>query len=450
MQLSLFTTLVLRRVRVASSLLIGLGAAVVLAACLGNATPTPVPTLTVERPPLPDIPLPTPSSPMTLTYWEEDSNEAGVLLDALAAEFMQLNPDVIVVREHYGYDELRNQFRAAAFQGKAPALIRAPGEFAGPFSELGIVLPLGELFSQEFLDGFLAGAREGATARGKLWGVPDNFGNHLLLLYNKALVEQVPSSTEPWIAQLKTLTDPAAGRYGLAYPLAESYWLIPWLAGFGGWPLDARGRVALDTAEMVEALWFVHDLKFLHRVMPEGGDYQTAFELFGRGQAAYIIDGAWNLERYQSLGVDLGVVLLPRVSKTELNATPMATGRYWFIARNAVGAELDAAARFVEFMTSAEAQLRWLADLGRLPSHKEVAASEAVKADPILAGIVAQLRLARGVPPALEMACAWQGIDAYLPAVVAGQLSPDDAPPQMQAEADACVEDMGGYLTPTP
>ncbi len=439
-----------RYVRVVSCLLIGLGLMLVLAGCLANATPTPVPAPTAERPAPPDAPLPTPSFPITLTYWEEDSNEAGVLLDALAVEFMQLNPDVIVVREHYGYDELRNQFRASALQGKAPALVRAPGEFAGPFSELGIVRPLDELFSQEFLDGFLAGAREGATVRTKLWGVPDNFGNHLLLLYNKALVEQVPATTDPWIAQLKTLTDPAAGRYGLAYPLAESYWLIPWLAGFGGWPLDARGHVVLDTAEMIEALWFAHDLKFLHRVMPEGSDYQTAFELFGQGQAAYIIDGAWNLERYQSLGVDLGVALLPRVSKTELNATPMATGRYWFIARNVTGAELDAAARFVEFMTSAEAQSRWLADLGRLPSHKEVATSEQVKADPLLAGIVAQLRLARGVPPALEMACAWQGIDAYLPAVMAGQLSPDDAPPQMQAEADACVEDMGGYLTPTP
>lgn len=448
--MSLFASSLRGYMRAAPSLLIGLGAALVLAACLANATPTPVPLPATERVPLPDIPLPTPSFPMTLTYWEEDSNEAGVLLDALVAEFMQLNPDVIVIRAHYGYDELRNQFRATAFQGKAPALIRAPGEFAGPFSELGIVRPLDELFAQEYLDRFLAGAREGATVHGKLWGVPDNFGNHLLLLYNKVLVEQVPSSTEPWIAQLQVLTDPAAGRYGLVYPLAESYWLIPWLAGFGSWPLDAQGHVVLDTAEMVEALWFVRDLKFLHRVTPEQSDYQTAFDLFGQGQAAYIIDGAWNLSRYQSLGVDLGIALLPRMSKTELNAVPMATGRYWFIARNVVGAELDAAARFVEFMTSAEAQSRWLTDLGRLPSHKEVVASEHVKADPLLAGIVAQLRLARGVPPALEMACAWQGIDAYLPAVMAGQLSPDNAPPQMQAEADACVEDMGGYLTPTP
>lgn len=437
--------------RATLSLLLGLGVALALGACVAGNTPTPAaPVLTPTQPMVTAVPLPLPAGPITLTYWEEDSNEAGMLLDALAAEFMQLNPGIVVVREHYGYDELRNQFRAAAAQGTAPALVRAPGEFAGPFSELGIVLPLNELFSQEYLDGFLAGAREGATAHGKLWGLPDNFGNHLLLLYNKALVNQVPATTEPWIAQLQALADPSAGRYGLAYPVAESYWLIPWLAGFGSWPLDSQGHVLLDSAEMVEALWFVHDLKFLHRVMPEANDYRTAFELFGQGQVAYIIDGAWNLELYQSLGVDLDVALLPRVSKTGLNAMPMATGRYWFIAQGTTGPLLEAAARFVEFMTSAEAQLRWLADLGRLPSHKEVIAGDVVASDPLLAGIVAQLRLARGVPPALEMACAWQGIDAYLPAVMAGQLSPDDAPPQMQAKADGCVEDMGGYWTPTP
>ena len=438
------------RVCIAFSVLLGLGAALVLAACVSGSTPPPPPSPAPERTAVPEVPSPTPSFPITLTYWEEDSNEAGVLLDALAADFMQLNPDVVVVREHYGYDELRNQFRAVVSRGKAPALVRAPGEFAGPFSELGIVHPLDEIFSQGFLDGFLPGAREGAAVRGKLWGLPDNFGNHLLLLYNRALVSQVPASTDLWIAQLKELTDPVAGRYGLAYPLAESYWLIPWLAGFGGWPLDARGHVVLDTAEMVEALWFVHDLKFLHRVVPEQSDYQTAFALFGQGQAAYVIDGAWNLPRYRSLGVDVGVALLPRVSRTELSATTMATGRYWFIARTAVGAELDAAARFVEFMTAAEAQARWLTDLGRFPSSRSVAVGDLESTDPLLPGIVAQLRLARGVPPALEMACAWQGIAAHLPQVAAGQLTPDDAPPRMQAEADACVEEMGGYLTVTP
>ena len=128
-----------------------------------------------------------------------------------------------------------------------------------------------------------------------------------MLLYNKTLVNQVPADTDAWVRQLKTLTDPANGQYGLVFDTTESYWLIPWLSGFGGWPLDAQEKPALDTAEMVEALWFLHDLKFQDKVMPEKADYQAAFDLFSQGKAAYIVDGMWNLDRYSGLGVDLGV-----------------------------------------------------------------------------------------------------------------------------------------------
>ena len=290
---------------------------------------------------------------------------------------MKANPGITVKRAHYSYDDLRNEFRAKSFNGQPPELVRAPGEFAGPFSELKIVHPLDEIFSKDFLDQYLTGALAGATTQGKLWGLPDNYGNHLMLLYNKALVTDVPQNTDGWIAQLKTLTDPAIPQYGLAYPLEESYWLIPWLAGFGGWPMDAADRPALDTVEMANALQFLYDLKATHHVVPEKADYDAAFDFFRQGKAAYIIDGTWNLDRYTDLGIDVGAAPLPVVSATGLKPASMATGRYWLISDKAEGAALDAAARFVEFMTSADAQGQWLAKMKRLPSNKEAATERA-------------------------------------------------------------------------
>ena len=67
----------------------------------------------------------------------------------------------------------------------------------------------------------------------------------------------------------------------------------------------------------------------------------------------------------------------------------------------------------------------------------------------MLQAVADQLRVARGVPPALEMTCAWRGMDAYFGKVMSDEISPDDAPAQMQAEADACVADMAPE-TPTP
>ena len=423
-----------------------------LAVACSPAAPraTATPTITATASAAASAPVVTPTGPITLTLWEEDNDAADVLLDELAATFMRDNPGIAIERVHFSYDELRNQFRAESlFNGKPSDLVRSPGEFSGPFGELKIVQPADALFPAETLDAFLPGALDGARLRGQVWGLPDNYGGQLMLLYNKALVSEVPADTDAWVAQLKTLTDPASGRYGLVFSETESYWLIPWLSGYGGWPLDATEQPALDTAEMVEALWFLHDLKYQDGVTPPQMDYAGAFDLFGQGSAAYAIDGAWNLDRYKGLGVDLGVAMLPRVSKTQLLPAPMATGRYWFVARGVEGARLDAARKFVAYMTSAATQQEWLAKMQRTPSNKQTLDSKLIVEDPTLRVVVDQLRVARGVPPALEMACAWRGMDAYFPEVMGDKLSPDDAPAQMQAEADACVADMTPE-TPTP
>ena len=374
---------------------LGLLLCLALAACTAGQAPAVATSPTAGATAAATSAIATPSGPITITYWETDADDADVLLDALAAEFMKANPAITVKRAHYSYDDLRNEFRAQSFNGQPPELVRAPGEFAGPFSELRIVHPLDEIFSKDFLDQYLTGALAGATTQGKLWGLPDNYGNHLMLLYNKALVTDVPLNTDAWIAQLKALTDPAIPQYGLAYPLEESYWLIPWLAGFGGWPMDATDRPALDTVEMANALQFLYDLKATHHVVPEKADYDAAFDFFRQGKAAYIIDGTWNLDRYADLGIDVGAAPLPVVSATGLKPAPMATGRYWLISDKAEGAALDAAARFVEFMTSADAQGQWLAKMKRLPSDKAAAQSELITDDPILAAAMMQLHVTR-------------------------------------------------------
>ena len=418
---------------------------VVLGAC-APAVPGPIsspsPTPFVSPPLTPPV---TPGGPITLTYWEEDNDAADVLLDELAAAFTAANPEITIERKHYSYNDLRNQFRAESlFAGEPPDLVRAPGEFTGPFGELQIVKALDEIFAAEFFDGFLSGALAGATLRSRVWGLPDNYGGHLMLLYNKALVAQVPLDTDAWIGQLKTLTDATTGQYGLVFDTTESYWLIPWLAGFGGWPLDVQDKPALATAEMVEALWFLVDLEMEHRVMPEKVDYQMAFDLFSQGEAAYVIDGVWNLDRYEGLDVEVGIASLPRVNKTRLLPGPMATGRFWYIADGVDGARLDAAARFVEFMTSAQTQEQWLTKMQRLPSSKEVLAGPVVVSDPVFAPVAEQLRLARAVPPALEMTCVWRSMDTYFVKVMAGEMTADEAAPAMQEMADACVSEMGG------
>jgi len=325
--------------------------------------------------------------------------------------------------------------------GGAPDLARCASECAGPLSASGQFVPARELFDQAFLGRFLPATVEAATIKGIAWGVPDNTGDFLLLIYNKDLAPAPPAETESWIAELRTLTNADADRWGLAYFGDEPYWLAPWIGGFGGWLIDEMGRPTLDTQPVVEALRFVRRLRLDEQVTPPQADYDMALDYFVQGRAAYLIDGDWSLERLRAAGIAFGVAPLPVMNTTGLPPTPMASARHWFIGRTGAAspARRVAATAFVEWMTAAHAQNRWLAKARRLPSATEVAASPVIAADPILASEMAQLRNARGLPAAPEMRCVWRAMRPGLEAVMAGAASPEAAARAMQADATACI-----------
>jgi len=380
------------------------------------------------------------AQPILLTYWEEEGDDGDVLLDSLANEFMRANPHVKVERVHFGYEELLDKLKTA----DAPDLVRCLSDCAGPFSKSGRFRPADGLFDRAFLDRFFPGALAAATVSGTLWGIPDNYGNHLMLIYNKDLVRDVPSDTDAWISQFKTLTQADERQYGLSYFLEEPYWLVPWIGGFGGWLLDSHDNPTLDTQATIDALQFVRSLKTEHQVVPPVADYDIAFDYFKQGLAAYLIDGDWSLDRLRDAGANFGVTPLPRVSATGLDPTPVTSGKFWFVGQAAGkdAARLDAARQFAEFMTSARAQERWLDKAGRLPSAVAVAKSPKIAASPILSGAMAQLSRGRGLPPAPEMRCVWSAMRPGLEAVLADRTTPAAAAKAMQAEAVACVEKM--------
>jgi arabinogalactan oligomer/maltooligosaccharide transport system substrate-binding protein len=439
-------------------ILLGIWLLIAAAGCvsLPGATPPPSPPIPNAgdngQAPLPPIPSPIPQTPtpgpLTLVYWEEESGDGDVLLDELAAEFMQANPGIVVERAHYRYEELSLLFRTTALAGTGPDLVRAPGEFTEPFASMGIIDPVSKLYDAATVSRFLPGALEAATVNGALWGLPDNYGDSLVLLYNTDLVSEVPNNTDAWIAQLKNLTDSDAGRYGLVFDQTEPYWIVPWIGGFGGWPVDADGNPTLNTTAVTNALRFFQDLKFVHRVVPDATDYETAFNLFRTGQAAYIIDGRWNLDDYLGSGLSLGITSLPTVSATGQRPSPMAAGRHWFVSSQAAPDHRAAALRFADFMTSAHAQELWLTRMGRLPGNRETLELARHDANSLLAGAAGQLLHTRGLPPAQTMPCIWRAMAPLLEALMAGGARPEATADRMQSDAEACIQELADLVTP--
>ena len=379
--------------------------------------------------------------PVTLTFWEQEGDDVDVFIDQLIADFQVANPNITVERTHYENEALRDQFKTASLANAAPDLVRVPNDFAGPFSALDIVAPVDQLFNQKFLDDFFQGALDPAVVGGTLWGVPDNYGNHLMLIYNKSLIATPPATFEDLIVKAKELT--TGDIQGFAYNLNEPYWGGGFYGAFGGWPLDANDVPTFNNQSFIDYLTFVAKLK-TDGVVPAECDYNCADTLMKEGKAAMIINGDWSLGDYTTaLGADMGVAPVPTINGKPY--TEMTAGKYFMVAKPVLDdpARKDAVTKFITFMTSADVQKKWLDEFKRLPSNTEVAKDPSISSDSILAGSMAALSNGRGQPAAASMRCAWDAWRPSLEGVMAGTTTPTDAAAAAQTSADACVLTLG-------
>ena len=102
---------------------------------------------------------------------------------------------------------MREEFTALALAGQGPELLRGANDLTAPLVGAGTIRPAGALYDGAVLGQFFPGALSAAVISDTVWALPDNYGSHLMLLYNKKLVQDVPVDTRAWIDQLKTLTD---------------------------------------------------------------------------------------------------------------------------------------------------------------------------------------------------------------------------------------------------
>ncbi len=417
-------------------------ASLVLAGCGTPATEAPVATeAAVDATEAPVATEPAVAEPITITFWEQEGEDVDVFIDGLIADFQAANPNITVERTHYENEALRDQFQTASLAEAAPDVVRVPNDFAGPFSTLEIIAPASALFDDAFLGQFFPGSLDPAVVAGTLWGVPDNYGNHLMLIYNKSLIAEPPATFEEMITVAKELT--AGDVQGFAYNLNEPFWGAGFYGAFGGWPLDENDQPTFDNQAFVDYLTFVSSLK-TDGVVPAECDYNCADTLMKEGKAAMIINGDWSLGDYTTaLGDNLGVAPVPTINGNPY--TEMTAGKY-FMVSNAVlddAARKDAVTAFITYMTSPEVQKQWLDEFKRLPSNTVIAEDPSIASDPILAGSMSALSVGRGQPAAPEMRCAFDAWRPSLEGVMAGTTTPADAAASAQESADACVATLG-------
>ncbi len=147
---------------------------------------------------------------------------------------MAENPHITLVREHYETEDLRTQFQTAALAGQGPELIYGPSDNIGLFSTAGIIAPVTDYVSGDFLSGFMQNALDDGNIGGIQYSVPDINGNQIALVYNKALVSEAPDTWDELVAaakEVRDVADTANATYGFLYKRKRAIlvrWYLQW------------------------------------------------------------------------------------------------------------------------------------------------------------------------------------------------------------------------------
>lgn len=401
------------------------------AAALGTATPNP----TATARPTPLLPSPTPL-PRPLTLWLGLDEAALPALEPLIQELLRaegLTLDVVSRPP----DALRLSLATARLLGEPlPDLIWADQEaLAGLLADDALQPLPADVGLADALPALLTAA----SLDGERWGAPLTAQNSLLLLYNRDLIADPPTTTNALITLARTTQTREVT--GLVMAWNEVAWAIPWLHAFGGALTSPDGQtITLDTPAMTPTLSLLREL---YTVSSEGSaNYLRAQRLFAQGYAALLLDGDWALPRYRAVSdtLRLGIAPLPRPDAAERAPVALLGGSFLMLSSSVTEADMRRLLDIISVLAGPVQQLRLAAALGHLPASRAALANLAPETDPALLITASSAPAAPGLPPTAAARCARYGLAVWLPSVYSGRLALDQAPATMQREAEACLQ----------
>lgn len=379
-----------------------------------------------------------------IRIWHQKNDAERAFFEERIAEYNARHSDRVVEILYKETEELRNLFIVASVGGQGPELVYGPSDNLSIFALTGAIAPITTVLDPDYLAGFDASGV--IRWEGEDWMVADQVGNHLTLVYNKALLPDPPQTTDSLIAVLKTLTSDDNGdgridRYGLTWNYTEPFFFIPFLTGFGGWMLDDAGRPTLDTEATVRAIQFVLDLRDRYQIIPRESDYNIAETLFKEGRAAAIINGPWAWAGYGDAGIDYGLARIPVMSETGRWSAPVISSKGYSVNANLPEEVKPYVNDLLVYLTGAPMQRAMAEQLAAIPTLPEVRADSVVMNNPILRASLRQVEVGVPMPLAPQLRQVWDGMRGPYQLVMNGAISAEEGARQMQLEVEKRIAD---------
>ena len=375
--------------------------------------------------------------------WHVKDSVERVLLQEHADRFNASQDSIRLTILYKETEELRNHYIFGAIGKRGPELIYGPSDNAGILGLTEVVMPLQDVLPAEFLAGF---EDEGLLKwEDDLILVADQMGNHLALVYNKALMPEPPQTMDELIEMAQTLTIDADGdgkpeQYGLTWNYSEPFFFVPFLTAEGGWVIDGK-TPTLDNAATVRAAQFILDLRDTYKVIPRESDYNIAETLFKEGRAAAIINGSWAWAGYEAAGIDYGIARIPYNTDAGHWAAPMKMARGYSVNVGVTPEKLPSVLAVLQYLTGDAVQHEMAERLSTAPVRTAVLASGVVEANPILQKSLEQLEVAIPVPPTPQLRQIWDGMRGPYQLIMNGNVTAEEGARLMQREAEKRIAD---------
>jgi maltose-binding protein MalE len=252
---------------------------------------------------------PPPVEPETsLVIWADDTRTP--ILQALAEDFTATYGVGLDVQQ---VANINDDLPIMAPAGEGPDIFIGPHDRLGGWVDSGLVAPIdlgdkADQFSQVALDGF--------TYNGQLYGMPYAFEN-MALFRHAELVPEAPATWDELLAVGAALQESGDVTYALVLE-DNGYKVYPIMTSFGGYVFgrDENGTwnpadLGIDSQGMIDAGNWIAENVAAGYISPTANTADAAETLFETGEAAFIMTGPWNLERFRNAGVNYAISPFP-------------------------------------------------------------------------------------------------------------------------------------------
>jgi len=316
------------------------------------------------------------------TYTPPDEEAANL---ELIRRFEQSHPNLKVrLQNESGRSQDAMTKLQTMLSGQAgPDVMSIHGAFFIPMASKGTLMDLGPKAAQSAnLGDFSANILALCKYQGKLYSLP-RYTSVYGLFYNKTLFDEANVSYPgtqgewTWDEYLKTAKALTKDTHGDGKPdqwgCVIDFWgsrMYPWLWQNGASLMNAdRSQCVLDSAAAIEAVQFVYDLRYKHKVAAasDNAEQNAALTAFTQGKIGMYMTGPWDIQLLrQTKGLQWDVAPLP---KQQQAATLLGTENYaiWSGTKHP-----DEAWELFNYLLSAEAQTYMAEKLEKMPSRLSV------------------------------------------------------------------------------